>query len=72
MYAIGYNWFAALVALTQQMSYINRDLTPEEILEVLGRVEYYPHIFIEQNIHKFSTEINMFLRALTEDVKVET
>lgn len=72
MYAIGYNWFAALVALTQQMSYINRDLTPEEILEVLGRVEYYPHIFIEQNIHKFSTEINMLLRALTEDVKVET
>ena len=72
MYAIGYNWFAALVALTQQMSYINRDLTPEEILEVLGRVEYYPHIFIEQDIHKFSTEINMLLRTLIEDVKVET
>ena len=50
MYAIGYNWFADLVKLTQAMAFINRDLTPEEILEVLGRVEYFPHIFIEELI----------------------
>lgn len=72
MYAIGYNWFAAIVALSQQMSYINRDLTPEEILEVLGRVEYYPHIFTEQEMGRFSTGLNMLLKELAEEAKVET
>jgi hypothetical protein len=72
MYAIGYNWFAAVVALAQQMSYINRDLTPEDILAVLGRVEYYPHIFTEQDIEKISLNLNMLLKELAEDVKVET
>jgi hypothetical protein len=72
MYAIGYNWFADVVRLAQQMSYINRDLTPEDIIEVLGRVEYYPHIFIEQDMKKLSTAIDMVLRELQEEVKVET
>lgn len=54
------------------MSYINRDLTPEEILEVLGRVEYYPHIYTEQDIEKFSTNLNMLLKELAENITVET
>lgn len=72
MYAIGYNWFADLVKLTQTMAFVNRDLTPEEILEVLGRVEYFPHIFIEELIGPQYIESIREIKQLLDEVVVET
>lgn len=73
MYAIGYNWFAELVKLTQTMSFINRDLTPEEILAVLSRVEYFPHIFIEECITpQLLEQILMAIKPINEELSIET
>lgn len=73
MYAIGYNWFADLVKLTQTMAFVNRDLTPEEILEVLGRVEYFPHIFIEELIGPQELKyLEKVIKEIQEELIVET
>ena len=72
MYSIGYNWFADLVKLTQTMAFVNRDLTPEEILEVLGRVEYFPHIFMEEEITPQAIENLKEIKQLVSELLVET
>lgn len=71
MYSIGYNWFADLVKLTQTMAFVNRDLTPEEILEVLGRVEYFPHIFMEEEITPQTIENLREIKQLISELLVE-
>ena len=72
MYAIGYNWFADLVKLTQTMAFVNRDLTPEEILKVLSRVEYFPHIFIEELIGPQYMESIREIKQLLDETVIET
>ena len=42
MYAIGYNWFADLVKLTQTMAGTNKLMTPEDIIYWLNRVIFVP------------------------------
>lgn len=74
MYAIGYNWFADLVKLTQTMAFVNRDLTPEEILAVLSRVEYFPHIFIEELIgpQELKKYLEKVIKEIQEELIIET
>ena len=71
LYAIGYNWFAQLVALTQKMSYIKEDFTPIQILETLEKVGYFPHITIEELFDKINITSNTTIKNINENVSAE-
>ena len=53
MYAIGYNWFADLVKLTQTMAGTTKLMTPEDIIYWLNRVK-----FISQGLASSTFSIN--------------
>lgn len=72
LYAIGYNWFAQLVALTQKMAYVKKDFTPMQILEALEKVGYFPHIVIEEPFTKTDVIFNTEVKKINEDIIIST